>query len=108
MDEALHREIEQFLYREARFLDERRWHDWLALFTDDVRYSMPVRAVRYPLHSKALKGGDAWRHDPGELSNEREVALCDENKSSLVGRVACLDTGPAWAVDSPSRTCLWG
>jgi 3-phenylpropionate/cinnamic acid dioxygenase small subunit len=31
------REVEQFLYREARLLDERRFHTWLELFTDDVR-----------------------------------------------------------------------
>lgn len=104
MDETLHREIEQFLFREARMLDERRWHDWLALFTDDVRYWMPVRAVRYPLHSKALKVHDEARHDERELSNEHEVALLDEDKASLVGRIACLDTGLAWAEDPPSRT----
>ena len=104
MDETLHREIEQFLFREARMLDERRWHDWLALFTDDVRYWMPVRAVRYPMHSKALKVHDEARHDERELSNEHEVALLDEDKASLVGRIACLDTGLAWAEDPPSRT----
>ncbi len=32
------REVEQFLYREARLLDERRFDEWLELFTDDVRY----------------------------------------------------------------------
>jgi 3-phenylpropionate/cinnamic acid dioxygenase small subunit len=42
------REVEQFLYREARLLDERRFHEWLELFTDDVRYWMPVRSNRYP------------------------------------------------------------
>ena len=29
-DEIL-REVEQFLYREARSLDERRFHEWLEL-----------------------------------------------------------------------------
>jgi ethylbenzene dioxygenase subunit beta len=33
-------EVEQFLYREARLLDERRLHEWLELFTDDARYWM--------------------------------------------------------------------
>jgi len=32
------REIEQFLYREARLLDNRRFREWIELFTDDVRY----------------------------------------------------------------------
>ena len=48
------REVERFLYREARLLDERRFHAWLDLFTDDVRYWMPVRSTRYPKVSKAI------------------------------------------------------
>ena len=31
-------EGEDYLYREARLLDERRFEEWLALFTDDARY----------------------------------------------------------------------
>ena len=46
------RDIEQFLYHEARLLDARRLSEWLDLFTDDVRYWMPVRSTRYPRNSK--------------------------------------------------------
>ena len=35
--EAYHR-IAQFLYREARLLDERRYDDWQSLWTDDGMY----------------------------------------------------------------------
>ncbi|MBK18674.1 MAG: hypothetical protein CMM52_07540 [Rhodospirillaceae bacterium] len=35
-------EIEQFLYREARLLDERRWEDWINLFADDGYYWVPA------------------------------------------------------------------
>ena len=38
--EAYHR-IAQFLYREARLLDERRYDDWQSLWTDDGMYWMP-------------------------------------------------------------------
>lgn len=38
--EAL-RGVEQFLYREARLLDERRFAEWLALWTEDGRYWVP-------------------------------------------------------------------
>ena len=55
VDDSLVREIEQFLYREARLLDERRFHDWLTLFTDDVRYWMASRSNRYPKSSKARR-----------------------------------------------------
>jgi 3-phenylpropionate/cinnamic acid dioxygenase small subunit len=36
-------EIAEFLYREARLLDEYRLDDWLNLFTDDVEYVIPLR-----------------------------------------------------------------
>ncbi|HJZ18253.1 MAG TPA: aromatic-ring-hydroxylating dioxygenase subunit beta, partial [Stellaceae bacterium] len=48
MGDELIREVEQFLYREARLLDERRFHEWLALFADDVRYWMVTRSNLYP------------------------------------------------------------
>jgi benzoate/toluate 1,2-dioxygenase beta subunit len=31
-----------FLYREARYLDEREWEPWLALYAEDVEYWMPA------------------------------------------------------------------
>jgi benzoate/toluate 1,2-dioxygenase beta subunit len=36
-------EVEQFLYREARLLDERRFDEWMALYTDDGVYWVPTR-----------------------------------------------------------------
>jgi 3-phenylpropionate/cinnamic acid dioxygenase small subunit len=36
-------EIAEFLYREARLLDEHRLEEWLELFTDDAEYFMPLR-----------------------------------------------------------------
>ena len=42
-EEDMIRGVEQFLYREARLLDERQFHDWLGLFTDDVHYWMGSR-----------------------------------------------------------------
>ena len=39
----LKEEIEELLYREAELLDERRFEDWLDLFTEDARYFMPMR-----------------------------------------------------------------
>ena len=85
MNEDVTREVEQFLYREARLLDERRLHEWLELLTDDVRYWMAGRSNRYPKSSKA-------------------IAILDEDKRTLGQRVARLDTGMAWAEDPPSRS----
>jgi ethylbenzene dioxygenase subunit beta len=53
-EDKLIREVEQFLYREARLLDERRFHEWLQLFADDVRYFMAGRSNRYSKSSKAI------------------------------------------------------
>ena len=98
------RAIEQFLYREARLLDERRFHDWLELLTDDIRYWMPVRTSRYPKRSRAIVILDEERYVETELAQEGELALLDETKQSLSMRIARLDTGMAWAEDPPSRT----
>jgi 3-phenylpropionate/cinnamic acid dioxygenase small subunit len=103
-NEDLLREIEQFLYREARLLDDRRFHDWLTLFTDDVRYLMVGRSNRYPKSSKAIAILDPECYVADEAAQEDELALLDETRESLSARVARLDSGMAWAEDPPSRT----
>jgi len=103
-NEDLIREVEQFLYREARLLDDRRFRDWLQLFTDDVRYWMASRTNRYPKSSKAISILDPDRYVEDDIGHEDELAILDESKETLTGRVARLDTGMAWAEDPPSRT----
>jgi 3-phenylpropionate/cinnamic acid dioxygenase small subunit len=98
------REVEQFLYREARLLDERCFRAWLELFTDDVRYWMPGRSTRYPRMSKAIMILDPDRYREEDLSREDELAILDETKETLSRRIARLETGMAWAEDPPSRT----
>ena len=34
--------IEQFLYHEARLLDEQRWEEWNALYPEDAEYWVPA------------------------------------------------------------------
>jgi hypothetical protein len=58
-------------------LDDRRFHEWITLFTDDVRYWMSGRSNRYPKSSKAIAILDpdryvvAWRflRPPASHSN---------------------------------------
>jgi len=38
----MQREIEQFLFREARLLDERRFEEWVNLFAEDGYYWVPA------------------------------------------------------------------
>jgi 3-phenylpropionate/cinnamic acid dioxygenase small subunit len=92
VDLALAYEIEQFLYEEAALLDERRFHEWLDLFTEDTHYWMPIRSTR------------ARGQEDLELTAEDENSYFDEDKSMLEQRVAKLDTGWSWAEDPPSRT----
>ena len=44
IDVELRAEVEQLLYREAWLLDHGRLAEWLALFTDDATYWIPLQA----------------------------------------------------------------
>ena len=90
--QALWLELMQFYIREAWLLDERKFKEWLDLFTDDVLYFMPRR--------KNVPRREAHR----ELTPLGDLAILEEDKRYLEMRVARLDTGMAWAEDPPSRT----
>jgi len=85
-------ELMPFYIREAWLLDERKFKEWLELFTDDVLYFMPRR--------KNVPRREAHR----ELTPPGDLAILEEDKRYLQMRVARLDTGMAWAEDPPSRT----
>lgn len=55
-------EVEQFLYRQAELLDDRRWQDWIDLFTDDGVYWMPAR----PEHT-------TWDGVPSIFAEDRDL-----------------------------------
>ena len=90
--QALWLELMPFYIREAWLLDERRFKEWVDLFTDDVLYFMPRR--------KNVPRREAHR----ELTALGDLAIFEEDKRYLEMRVARLDTGMAWAEDPPSRT----
>ncbi len=49
------RELEDFLFLEARLLDEKRWDEWEALFIDDGEYWIPAtRGQPDPLHHVSI------------------------------------------------------
>jgi 3-phenylpropionate/cinnamic acid dioxygenase small subunit len=85
-------ELMEFYIREAWLLDERKFKEWLDLFTDDILYFMPRRknVLRRELHREVTPLGD--------------LAILEEDKRYLEMRVARLETGMAWAEDPPSRT----
>jgi 3-phenylpropionate/cinnamic acid dioxygenase small subunit len=81
-------EVVEFLYREARALDQSRWDDWLALLAPEIDYRMPVRLERMP------------KDGPGFVE---ESEFFTENHSSLTTRVRRLQTEQAWAEEPGSR-----
>jgi biphenyl 2,3-dioxygenase beta subunit len=85
-------EVERFYYEEAALLDAHRYEDWLALFTDDARYFVPVRRTRMQ------------RDLDREFTEPGEMAFFDDDKASIAIRVKKLSTGKSWSEDPPSRT----
>ena len=82
----------QFYIREAWILDERRFREWLDLFTEDVFYFMPRRL-------------NVHRHETErELTPVGDLAIFDDDKTYLTMRIERLETGMAWGEDPPSRT----
>lgn len=43
---GIRQQVEDFMYMEARLLDEWRLAEWFELMTDDVRYEVPATDVR--------------------------------------------------------------
>jgi 3-phenylpropionate/cinnamic acid dioxygenase small subunit len=85
-------EITEFLYAEAELLDERRYDEWLALLSDDIRYWMPMR--------RNVKYDDTTR----EFTREGEdISWFDEGKDTLARRVRQIQTGIHWAEEPRSR-----
>jgi 3-phenylpropionate/cinnamic acid dioxygenase small subunit len=78
-------EVTRFLSWEAALLDDCRFHDWLELLTDDVRYRI--------------------RCGPPVAEGSAEPGLwyLDEDAASLRQRIERMDDGTAWAEVPPSR-----
>jgi 3-phenylpropionate/cinnamic acid dioxygenase small subunit len=94
MGSELRQQIEDFLYLEAELLDERRLREWLELFTDDVRYWMPVR------HNPLERPAEVTE----ELSKPGESFYFNDNYETLRIRVEKVYAKTAWAEMPPSRT----
>lgn len=78
------RALEKFLIHEARLLDERRFEDWLALFTDDAWYWVPL--------------------EPGQQSPHDTVSLMYDDRRMLETRIRRLAHPNVHAQEPASRT----
>jgi 3-phenylpropionate/cinnamic acid dioxygenase small subunit len=76
------RQVEQFLYREARYADEHDYDAWEALWTDDALYWVPA-------------GPDAA--DPA-----RQMSVIYDNRSRISTRLKQLRTGKRHSQSPPS------
>lgn len=81
--------IEQFLYREARLLDERNWDEWLACYSPVVEYWMP-----------------AWGDDDRLTSDpQKEISLIYyPNREGLEDRIYRIKTERSAASTPEPRT----
>jgi 3-phenylpropionate/cinnamic acid dioxygenase small subunit len=75
-------EVEQFLYREARYADESDYDAWEALWTEDALYWVPVAAT----------------HDPS-----RTMSVIYDNRSRIATRLKQVRTGKRYAQAPPSN-----
>lgn len=78
----------EFLAREARLLDERRFDEWFEMLHDDIVYFVPIREGRMSFAEEWGAGGYRIRDD----------------KVLIDVRIKRLKTGFAWAETPPSRT----
>lgn len=91
----LKHQAEEFLYQEAELLDQRRFNEWLELFTEDLVYFMPIR--------RNVKFGE---HETKENTREGEdISWFEEDKATLAKRVQQIETGIHWAEEPLSRVC---
>jgi benzoate/toluate 1,2-dioxygenase beta subunit len=84
VDPLLHREVEAFLFREARLIDDDRLEDWLDLFTYDCVYWVPT--------------------DPDGGDPATTVAIAFDDRRRLEDRIAWLRTGHVYSQQPRSRT----
>jgi 3-phenylpropionate/cinnamic acid dioxygenase small subunit len=87
----IYNRITEFLYDEARLLDQIKLTEWTQMLDTDLVYTAPVRETR-TLADQAK-------------SVVRTVMHFHDNYRSIMGRVMRLTaTKSAWAEDPPSRT----
>lgn len=79
--------IEELLRREAHLLDDRRFREWLELFTDDAEYVIPL--------NEALQGDVPPAGHP----------IVKDSKEMLLARVLKDETGFSHAETPVSMTC---
>ncbi len=88
-------DIEDFFFREADLLDDRRFRDWLDILADDISYFMPIR--------RNVKFGQHAARENTKIGEG--ISWFDEDKWTLTKRVEQILTGVHYAEEPLSRIC---
>jgi len=76
-------QVENFLYREARLMDEHVYDEWLSLWTEDALYWVPC--------------------NDDDIDPQRHVSIIYDNRPRLEDRIERLKSGAAYAQEPKSR-----
>ncbi len=76
-------EVENFLYREARFMDENNYDAWLELYAEDALYWVPC--------------------NQDDLDPARAISIYYDDRPRLEARITRLKSGMAHAQEPKSR-----
>ncbi len=90
MDNDLLNRCAELIYREAAYLDEKRWAEWLALYAEDAEFWLP-----------------AW-HADGKPTNDPQSQLSliyYNGRAGLEDRIWRIQSGKSLASDPLIRTC---
>lgn len=77
-------ELEQYLYHEAALLDNRKFDEWLGLYTDDAIYWVPANEY--------------------DINPMLHVSFIYDDRNRMQDRVWSVQSGVRWAQDPQSRT----
>lgn len=96
--------VEQFYYREARFLDARQFKQWFKICSQRIEYIIPNRST--PLPMREQQGSEDFHSLDKELSGESadESPLRVENYFSLALRTDRLLKRDSWSENPPACT----
>ena len=84
-------DMSQWLYREARALDEERFRDWLAMLAPDIHYWMPLRENRFRRDR---------RPEPDPTTS---ASVYNDDHFDLELRIKRFETGLVWSEDPAPR-----
>jgi 3-phenylpropionate/cinnamic acid dioxygenase small subunit len=78
------RDVEQYLFHEAMLLDNRKFDEWLTLFTEDALYWVPANAY--------------------DINPMLHVSFIYDDINRMQDRVWSVQSGVRWSQDPQSRT----